>query len=260
MEAAETGVTSLRIIPRLDVKGDRLVKGVHLEGIRPLGKPEDFARRYYEQGADELLYMDVVASLYGRNSMLDIVERTAADVFVPITVGGGIRSIDDIRAALRAGADKVAINTAALQRREFVREAADTFGSSTIVVSIEAKWRGELWEAYTDCGRERTGVSAVAWARDAVRLGAGELLLTSIDRDGCRSGYDVDLVAAIAPHVSVPVIACGGAGSVEHVAQVVREGKADAVAIGSLLHYGGSTIAELKEGLSMRGVKCRRAA
>jgi cyclase len=188
------------------------------------------------------------------------VERTARDVFVPITVGGGIRSLDDIRAALRSGAEKVAINTWALLHPEFVREAADAFGSSTIVVSIEAKRRGAAWEAYSDSGRERSGRDAVAWAQEAVRLGAGELLVTSIDRDGTRSGYDVELMAAIAPVVSVPVIACGGAGSAEHVAAAVQQGKADAVAIGALLHYGGSTIAELKHGLNERGVKCRKAA
>lgn len=250
----------LRIIPRLDVKGDRLVKGVHLEGIRPLGKPEDFALRYYEGGADELLYMDVVASLYGRNSMLAIVERTARDCFIPLTVGGGIRTLDDIRAALRAGADKVAINTAALARPEFVREAAAEFGSSTIVVSIDAKRRGDTWEAYTDGGRERTGIDAVRWATEVEGLGAGELLITSVDRDGTQRGYDADLVGLIAICARVPVIACGGAGSVEHVADVVLRGQADAVGVGSLLHYGGASIEELKQGLRARGIACRRAA
>jgi len=251
---------SLRIIPRLDVKGDRLVKGVHLEGIRPIGKPEDFARAYYEQGADELLYMDVVASLYGRNSMLDIVERTARDVFVPITVGGGIRSLDDIRAALRAGADKVAINTWAVQHPDFINEAAQTFGSSTIVVSIESKRRGAAWEVYTDSGRERTGRDAVGWAREAAARGAGELLVTSIDRDGTQRGYDVGLISAIAPLVNVPVVACGGAGSAVHVAEVVQRGKADAVCVGAALHYGKATIEGLKGDLMAKGLKCRRAA
>lgn len=260
MQAEDSRVRSLRIIPRLDVKGDRLVKGVHLEGIRPLGKPEEFARRYYEDGADELLYMDVVASLYGRNSMLDIVEGTACYVFVPITVGGGIRSVDDIRGALRAGADKVAVNTWAVQHPEFITQAANTFGSSAVVVSIEAKRRGTGWEAYTDCGRERSGLDAVAWAKRAVELGAGELLVTSIDRDGTMRGYDAELVALIAPHVSVPVVACGGAGSADHVATVVHEGKADAVCVGAALHYGKMTIAGLKAELTGKGLKVRRAA
>jgi imidazole glycerol-phosphate synthase subunit HisF len=229
---------TIRVIPRLDIKGPNLVKGIHLEGLRVLGKPERFARYYYERGADELLYMDVVASLYGRNSLLEIVEKTSREIFIPLTVGGGLRKIDDIRAVLRAGADKVSLNTAAIQRPELIREASQMFGSSTILISIEAIRRPDgTYEAYTDNGRERTGIDAYEWAQRAVELGAGELMVTSIDREGTGAGYDCELTSKIAAAVPVPVIACGGAGSVEHVTEVVRHGRADAVSMASILHY-----------------------
>ncbi len=228
----------IRIIPRLDIKGPNLVKGIHLEGLRVLGKPEAFARYYYESGADELFYMDAVASLYERNSLLHIIERTSQAVFIPLTVGGGLRSVADIRQALRAGADKVAINTAAVRRPELIREAAEAFGSSTIVVAIEAIRQGDgRYECFTDCGRERTGLEAIGWAVRAAELGAGELVVTSVDREGTGKGYDLELTRAIADAVSIPVIAHGGAGQVEHVAQVVESGHADAVCVASLLHY-----------------------
>jgi cyclase len=230
---------SVRVIPRLDIKGPNLVKGVHFEGLRVLGKPEHFARYYYEHGADELVYMDAVASLYGRNSLLDIVRRTAEEVFIPLTVGGGLRSVDDIRTVLRAGADKVSINTAAIQRAELISEASRTFGSSTIVVSIEAhRTRDGEYEVYVEYGRERTGIDAFDWALRAEELGAGELLVTSIDREGTGKGYDVKLTRRIADAVSIPVIAGGGAGRTEHAAEVVLDGHADAVSIASVLHYG----------------------
>jgi cyclase len=230
---------NVRIIPRLDIKGPNLVKGVHLEGLRVLGKPEQFARAYYEQGADELLFIDVVASLYGRNSLTEIIERTARELFVPLTVGGGLRTLDDIRAALRAGADKVSLNTAAIQRPHLVREASRRFGSSTIVVSIEAIRLSSSgrYEAFTHNGRERTGRDAIEWATEACELGAGELLITSIDREGTGSGFDLELTRAIADAVPIPVIASGGAGTSEHVAAAYREGHASAAAIASLLHY-----------------------
>lgn len=228
----------LRIIPRLDIKGPNLVKGIHFEGLRVLGKPERFARWYYEQGADELIYQDAVASLYGRNSLLDIVERTAKEIFIPLTVGGGLRSIEDIRQVLRAGADKVSINTAGMERPELIREAVQHFGSSTIVVSIEAIKRGDgTYEAYTDYGRESSGVDALEWAQRAEELGAGELLVTSIGQEGTGKGYDLELTRQIAEAVSIPVIALGGAGGKEHVLEVVEEGKADAVSLASILHY-----------------------
>ncbi len=239
---------TVRIIPRLDIKGPNLVKGVHLEGLRVLGKPEAFARLYYEEGADELFYMDAVASLYGRNSLADMIERTAREIFIPLTVGGGLRSVEDIRTVLRSGADKVAINTAAICRPELIREAAQRFGSSTIVVSIEAIRRPDgTFEAFTHGGREKTGVNAVEWAARAVDLGAGEILVTSVDRDGTRSGFDLELTRKVAESVSVPVIASGGAGSVDHVAEAVREGRADAVGIASLFHYNAVRRLGLRE-------------
>jgi imidazole glycerol-phosphate synthase subunit HisF len=202
---------NIRIIPRLDIKGPNLVKGIHFEGLRVLGKPEDFARHYYEHGADELIYQDAVASLYGRNSLLDIVKRTSREVFIPLCVGGGLRSLEDIRRVLRAGADKVALNTAAVERPELISEAAQAFGSSTIVVSIEAmRQNGGGYEAFVDFGRQSTGVDAVQWAERAVELGAGELLVTSINQEGTGKGYDLDLTRKIAESVSVPVIALGG--------------------------------------------------
>ena len=229
---------NIRIIPKLDIKGPNLVKGIHLEGLRVLGKPEQFARYYYENGADELIYMDAVASLYGRNSLLDIVEKTAREIFIPLTVGGGLRTVDDIRAVLRAGADKVSLNTAAIARPELIREASLAFGSSTIVVSIEAIRRPDhTYEAYVNYGRDKTDVDVFDWAKRAVELGAGELMVTSIDREGTGKGFDIQLTRKIAETVPVPVIAGGGAGRLEHVSEVITEGRADAVALASLLHY-----------------------
>ena len=229
---------NVRIIPRLDIKGPNLVKGIHFEGLRVLGKPEDFARYYYQQGADELIYMDAVASLYGRNSLLDIVEKTAREIFIPLSVGGGLRSVDDIRTVLRAGADKVCLNTAAIARPELVREAAHAFGSSTIVVSIEGIRRPDgSYEAYVDYGRQGTDVDAIEWARQAVDLGAGELVVTSINKEGTGKGFDLELTQKIAQAVPVPVIAGGGAGQVKHVSEVINEGRADAVCLASILHY-----------------------
>jgi cyclase len=282
---------NIRVIPRLDIKGPNLVKGIHLEGLRVLGRPERFARYYSESGADELLYMDVVASLYGRNSLLDIVQRTSREIFIPLTVGGGLRSLDDIRSVLRAGADKVAINTAAIKDPEFIRQATRQFGSSTIVVSIAAVRRTDgSYEALTDTGREHSGLDAVEWALRAAELGAGELMVTSIDREGTAKGFDVDLTARIATKVSIPVIAAGGAGTPRHVAEVIQQGSADAVALASILHYryarenpaaaedskgegnrdflasghkfmdsAGATIAEIKRHLADLGVACRPA-
>jgi cyclase len=228
----------LRIIPRLDIKGENLVKGIHFEGLRVLGEPAPFARHYYEQGADELLYVDIVASLYGRNSLLDMIERTAREVLIPLTVGGGLRSSDDIQSALRAGADKVAINTAAVRRPEFIREAAQKFGSSTIVLAIEAKRCPDgSYEAYTDNGREKTGLDACSWARRGVELGAGEVLVTSVDREGAGLGFDLDLSRHIAESVPVPVIAGGGAGTAAHVKEATLSARVQAVAIASMLHY-----------------------
>jgi len=248
----------VRCIPRLDIKGPNLIKGIHLEGLRVIGDPRAFARRYYEEGADELLYVDVVASLYGRNNLHDIVKLTASDVFVPLTVTGGIRSVDDVRSILRVGADKVGINTAATKRPELIREVARKFGSQCMVLSIEAKHVGPgRWEAYADNGREPTGLDVVEWAERGVELGAGEILLTSVDREGTREGFDCALVAAVSSRVPVPVIASGGMGSPRHGEQVVREGMADAIAMADLLHYGRMSLPELKRSLSGSGIDVR---
>ena len=202
---------TVRLIARLDVKGENLIKGVHLEGLRVIGDPPEYAKRYYEQGADELIYLDIVASLYGRSNLVDIVRRTAHDVFVPMTVGGGIRAIEDVDTLLRAGADKVAINTAAVRRPDLISEVSKRYGAQCMVLSIEAKRQSPgKWEVYTDCGRERSGVDAIEWAQRGVELGAGEILLTSIDQEGTRKGFDTHLVGAITEVVGVPVICSGG--------------------------------------------------
>lgn len=227
-----------RIIARLDIKGPNLVKGIHLEGLRVLGKPEDFAGYYYESGADELLYMDVVASLYNRNSLHHIISKTAAEIFIPLTVGGGLRAIDDIRKVLRAGADKVSLNTAAIKNPNLIKEAAEIFGSSTITISIEAiKQPNGEYLAYTDNGREYTGVEVLSWAKKIESLGAGEIVLTSIDRDGTGEGFDIELTKMVSQAVSIPVVACGGGGNADDVYQVIAKGGADAVIIASILHY-----------------------
>ncbi len=229
---------NIRIIPRLDIKGPNLVKGIHFEGLRVLGKPEHFARYYYENGADELIYMDAVASLYGRNSLLNIVEKTAREIFIPLTVGGGLRSIDDIRAVLRAGADKVSLNTAAIAGPDLIREASRIFGSSTIVVSIEAIRKPDgAYESYVNYGRDRTDIDVFEWAVRAVELGAGELMITSINKEGTGEGFDLELTRRISESVSVPVIAGGGAGKVKDVYDAIIQGKAEAVALASILHY-----------------------
>lgn len=252
-------MTNVRLIARLDVKGPNLIKGVHLEGLRVIGDPQEYARRYYEQGADELIYIDIVASLYGRNNLMDIVRHAARDVFVPMTVGGGIRSSDDVRDLLRAGADKVAINTAVVKRPELITEVSRRFGSQCMVLSIEAKSRGNgRWEVYTDCGREHSGVDAVEWARRGIELGAGEILLTSIDREGTRKGFDTELTRAIASAVSVPVIASGGYGEPCHLAEVVSAG-ADAIAIADALHYNRTTVPQLREAAQAQNIPVRMA-
>ncbi len=254
-------MSSVRLIARLDIKGPNLIKGIHLEGLRVIGDPQVYATRYYEQGADELIYMDIVASLYGRNSLRDIVRRAAENVFVPLTVGGGMRSVDDVREILRAGADKVAINTAAVQRPELIREVAHVFGSQCMVLSIEAKRQSpDRWEAYTDNGRERSGRDVIEWARQGVKLGAGEILVTSVDQEGTRKGFDCALVRAVSDAVSVPVIAGGGMGSVAHLVDVVQRGRADAVAMADILHYGRSTIPEIRAVAKLAGIDVRRVA
>jgi cyclase len=254
-------MSRIRLIPRLDIKGPNLIKGVHLEGLRVLGKPQEFARRYYAAGADELIYVDVVASLYGRNSLHDIIRNTADDVFVPLTVTGGLRSVDDVRGVLLAGADKVGINTAATKRPELIREVSETFGSQCMVLSIEAKQTGpDKWEVYTDNGRERTGLDVVDWAKQGVAFGAGEILLTSVDREGTREGYDVKLIAAVSAAIgSVPLIASGGMGKVTDMVEAFQDG-ADAVAMADVLHYDRLTLPVIREaaldaGYAVRSVR-----
>ncbi|MGE4293774.1 MAG: imidazole glycerol phosphate synthase subunit HisH [Desulfovibrio sp.] len=228
----------VRIIPRLDVKGNNLVKGVHLEGLRVLGLPEHFAKEYYQAGADELIYMDVVASLYGRNNLEDVIRRTAESIFIPITAGGGVRSIEDVRKLLRAGADKVAINTAATKNPELIREVAEVFGSQCMVLSVEAIKSGPgQYQVYTDNGREPTGRDVLDWVRQAVELGAGEILLTSVDQEGTGQGYDLDLVRMVTNAVSIPVIAHGGAGKPAHVADLLKNTDASAACCSSIIHY-----------------------
>jgi len=227
-----------RLIARLDIKGPNLVKGIQFEGLRVLGLPEIFARHYYENGIDELIYMDAVASLYGRNSLLEIIQKTAKEIFIPLTVGGGIKTIDDIKSVLRSGADRVCINTAAIQRPELIREASLRFGSSTIVISIEAKKnKAGKYEAYTDYGRDSSGLDAIEWASEAARLGAGEIMITSIDNDGTGNGFDLNLTRKVSESVTIPVIASGGPGTIEHISDGITKGNANAVSVGSMLHY-----------------------
>jgi cyclase len=250
-------VASTRLIARLDIKGPNLIKSIQLEGLRVIGDPQEYAQRYYEQGADELVYMDAVASLYGRNSLHEIVRHTAHNVFIPLTVGGGLRSVDDVREVLRAGADKVAINTAAVQRPELIQEVARTFGSQAMVLSVDAKRQTDWWEAYTDGGRERSGLDVVEWVRRGVELGVGEILLTSVDREGTRSGFDCDLVRTVSEAVPVPVIASGGMGTVSHLVEVVQHCRADAVAMADILHYDRSSIGEIRVAAHAAGIDVR---
>ncbi|TGM31713.1 imidazole glycerol phosphate synthase subunit HisF [Leptospira biflexa] len=249
----------IRLIARLDIKGTNLIKGVHLEGLRVIGSPAEYAHKYYHQGADELIYIDCVASLYGRNNLSEIVEDSAKDIFVPLTVGGGIRSVEDATRLLRSGADKVAINTAAVANPSIISDISRKFGSQCMVLSIQAKQiDANKWEVFTDNGREKTGLDVVEWVKKAVGLGAGEILLTSIDREGTRKGFDINLVKAVTKQVSVPVIASGGMGIPEHLIDVVRDGEADAVAMADILHYGRSTFADLRKTAMKAGIEVRK--
>ena len=250
-----------RIIPCLDVKDGRVVKGVRFTDLRDAGDPVEAAVAYDAQGADELVFLDITASHENREIMLDVVRRTAEAIYMPLTVGGGIRSVEDVRRLLRAGADKVSLNTAPLARPALLREAAERFGSQCIVVAIDARREGGSgpvrWGVYTHGGRRPTGRDAVEWAQEAVALGAGEILLTSMDRDGTKDGYDLELTRAVASAVEVPVIASGGAGSLEHLWEGLVEGGADAVLAASIFHFGLHTVAEAKAYLQRRGVEVR---
>ena len=251
-------MSNLRLIARLDIKAPNLIKGVHLEGLRVIGDPQEHARRYYQAGADELIYLDIVASLYDRNNLTDLVRYTAENVFIPLTVGGGLRSLGDVETMLRNGADKVAINTATTKRPELIGEVARRFGSQCMVLSIEAKRTGDgSWEAYTDNGREHTGLDAIEWARRGQGLGAGEILLTSVDQEGTRKGFDVELCAAVSAATSIPVIVSGGMGTIDHLVEVVREGGADAVAIADALHYNRMTLEEIRSAAAAAALPVR---
>lgn len=255
----EPTVRNIRLIARLDIKGPNLIKGIHLEGLRVIGSPGENALRYYLQGVDELIYMDCVASLYGRNHLSDIVRLAAKDIFVPMTVGGGIRAVEDATEILRAGADKVAINTAAVANPQLITDIARRFGSQCVALSIEAKQVGhERWEVYTENGRERTGLDVIEWVKKGVAMGAGEVLLTSVDREGTRKGFDIALVKAVSAEVAVPVIASGGMGKPDDLLPVVLEGGADAVAMADILHYRRATIGDIRATAREAGIHVRR--
>jgi cyclase len=251
-------VRNIRLIARLDIKGLNLIKGIHLEGLRVMGLPNEHALRYYLQGVDELIYMDCVASLYGRNHLGAIVSAAAQDIFVPITVGGGIRSLDDVMQILRAGADKVAVNTAAIANPKLITDIARRFGSQCMVLSVEAKQVAlGQWEVYTDNGRERTGFDVIEWVKRGVAMGAGEVLLTSVDREGTRKGFDLALVNAVSSEVSVPVIASGGMGKPSDLIDVVDFGGADAVAMADILHYGRASVGDIRNVAQVAGIRVR---
>ncbi len=249
---------NVRVIPKLEVKGPNLIKGIHLEGLKIVGKPEKAALQYYKEGADELIYIDLVASLYRRKYLLDIIAKTASTAFIPLTVGGGIKKVSDMRLLLRTGADKVAINTGAITNPKIISEAANIFGSQCIVVSIETQKKDNFWESYTDSGRNPTGINAISWAKDAASWGAGELLVTSINQDGTGKGYDIELIRQISQNVSIPVIASGGAGKLEHFYQVIKDGYANAVAASSIYHFNTLSITEVKKYLSDKKVDIRK--
>ncbi len=247
-----------RIIPCLDVKAGRVVKGVNFVNLQDAGDPVEAAAAYDVAGADEIVFLDITASAEERGIILDVVRRTADQVFIPLTVGGGITMVEDVRRLLKAGADKVSINTSAIARPELVREAAERFGSQCIVVAIDAKQSGDHWEVFTHGGRRATGRNAIAWAAEAEQLGAGEILLTSMDRDGTRQGYDLPLTRAVSEAVQLPVIASGGAGQLDHLVEALTVGKADAVLAASIFHYGEYSIGQAKTYLSDHGVPIRR--
>ena len=250
----------VRLIARLDVKAPNLIKGVNLEGVRVVGDPNVQARKYYAGGIDEIIYIDAVATLYARNSLSDLVRATANDVFIPMTVGGGLRTIQDVDTMMRSGADKVSINTAAVHRPEIIREVARRYGSQAMVLSVEAKrLRGQdKWEAYVDNGREKTGRDVVEWVKEAVGLGAGEILLTSVDHEGMAKGFDIPLCRAVTSVVDVPIILSGGMGTLDHALAAIEEGNADAIAMAHVLHYNKLTIDAIRSHLAAHGIEvCR---
>jgi cyclase len=246
-----------RVIPCLDVDNGRVVKGTNFVDIRDAGDPVELASRYDESGADELIFLDITASHEGRETIVDLARRTADNVFIPFTIGGGIRSVEDAQAVLDAGADKVAVNSAALARPELLSEMADVFGSQCVVIAIDAKWQQDHYEVFLNGGRKPTGRDAIEWAIEATRLGAGEIMLTSMDRDGTNIGYELALTAAVADATAVPVIASGGAGELRHLVEAISEGQADAVLCASIFHYGHYTVEEAKQYMAVNGIPVR---
>ena len=250
-------MNDLRIIARLDIKSNNLIKGINLEGLRVIGNPSDYAKKYYESGIDELLYMDTVATLYERNNLHSLINQTAKDIFVPMTVGGGIRTVEDAINVLRIGADKVAINTAAVKNPSIITSLAEKVGSQAIVISIEAKRQDGFWEVYTDNGREKTGLDVIKWSQEVVKLGAGEILLTSVDNEGTRKGFDLDLLKSISNCINVPIIASGGLGCPYDAVKAVKETYINAIAVADYIHYDRGTISELKSEIAKNKIKIR---
>lgn len=251
-------MNKIRVIARIDVKNEYVIKGVHLEGLRKVGDPNELAKKYYDDGIDEIVFMDAVAAYYDRNSLSHIIENACKDVFIPITVGGGLRTIEDIQKALNSGADKVAINTQAIKEPEFIKKASKIFGSQCIVLSIVAKKiSNNKWEAYIDNGREPTGLDVVEWAKKVQELGAGEIMLTSLDKEGTKKGFDIELNQAVSNSVSIPIIASGGMGKSEDAVELIQSSRIDAFATASVLHYNLENIQSMKHKLSDNNIKVR---
>lgn len=252
------GAKQVRVIARLDIKNNTLVKPVQMEGLKVVGDPSIKAHHYYLSGIDEIIYIDIVASLYERNNILGLIETATSNIFIPVAVGGGIRSVENARQAFQSGADKVSINTAAIKNPLLLQELATQFGSQSIILSVEAKREEKDWQAYYDNGREPSGKSVIEWVKHAVKLGVGEILLTSVDREGTTEGYDCDLIQAVTAQVSVPVIASGGAGKLSHISDAIKSG-ADAVAIAHLFHYNKITVESVKKYLASEGISVRQS-
>ena len=251
-------MSNIRLIPRLDIKGEYLIKGIRFEGLRKVGDPFEFAEKYYHDGADEIIYMDTVATLYGRNSLFDMVKKTTKNIFIPITVGGGIKNLSDVEIALRSGAEKVAINTAAIKKRELINDIAKTFGSQCLVISIEAKKiSSNKWEVYVENGRQKTGIDIMDWVKQIENEGAGEILLTSVDNEGTCDGYDIDLIKNVSDSSGIPLIASGGMGTNNHGVQAIKEGNADAIAMANILHYSKSNLQEIRKHFIQQDIKVR---
>lgn len=250
--------SNIRLISRLDIKGPNLIKGIHLEGLRVLGDPNQYAKKYYNQNIDEILYIDSVASLYGRNNLSEILAKTSKDIFVPITAGGGLRSINDVKKILRYGADKVAINTAAVKDPSLITKVSSMFGSQCMVLSVQAKKVStNQWEVYIEGGREKTGIDVIDWVKEGILLNAGEILLTSIDMEGTKSGFDLNLVEAVSSISPVPVIASGGMGNLNNAKDVIIESNADAIAIANVLHYNKYSVKEVRDYLLNNNINLR---